>query len=157
MSIPESGMEKVGLVWPCLSAILIAEIVTACVNSLNGAILFFLILFLSYFHAAFYYMQNIPNLYPVMIWIPLLRVTSLAMPIWQVPITDDEIKCVRLVVTISLIIMIFIKELADTAHRYNHDMVSSQISLDNYIDIVIIPSLCVFIFIFISRLQVALN
>ena len=41
MSIPESGMEKVGLVWPCLSAILIAEIVTACVNSLNGAILFF--------------------------------------------------------------------------------------------------------------------
>ena len=157
MLIPQPTAENVRLVWPCLLAIFIAEIITVCVNTLTGAILYFTILFLSYFHTAFYYMQNLLNLYPVMISIPLFRVINLAMPVWQISYTN-ELKDVRLIVTISLIIMIFIKELADTALKYCHDIeYSPLIFLGSYIDMGIVPSLCVFIFIFISRLQVALN
>lgn len=157
MLIHQPTVEKVRLVLPYLLVILIAEIITVCVSTLTGTILYFTILFLSYLHTAFYYLQNMLNLYPVMISIPLFRVISLAMPIWQVSHTN-ELEDIRLVVTISLIIMIFIKELEDTANEYGHDIENSSfIFLGNYIDMGIVPSLCVFIFIFISRLQLALN
>lgn len=77
--------KRILFLWGYLSAICVAEIIIKIISPYTGVLMHIVILFSLYIHAAFYHKYDIRKLYLALNLGPLIRIISLAMPIYQLP------------------------------------------------------------------------